>query len=680
MTGGRILVPELQQLLSVAAWFLVISFLQLSLYPALKKTFDRYAYPAAFAASLLVFTLVSWYCGLAQLPIQLALVPFIALFAYHAATLRYIRDDLKAQWRWEIVFLVFFFLMLEVRFVNPAISYAEKFMDHAFLASVMRYPVVPPLDPWFAGGVIDGYYYLGYWAFGCLGIVSGVPSNIAFNLALPTVLGISAVTLYATGDLLLERFRYLPILALLIPNPAIVWQLITGTAVNPAYDPSLNWLGTRVITNTINEYPLFSFVWGDVHPHVVGIFNQLFLIFILAYAYRKWSRLSGTARWGVCILAALSLGSMPAMNTWDVLIYAPVVLIFGVLMWWRDRAASGNLRAAQFLLAVPPFSIACYVPFYFTLKAGTGGPALVAVPSDPVQFLFVHGFFIALFFLILARDIAKRPHLILVAVPFVVAGYPAAAIAAVPAVYLLARRPVDIPQVLGMLGFILIILTEFVYLKDNMGDTYFRMNTVFKCYNVAWLLLSVSVFTMAGKALSDSGRIPGCTKQQKATAVIMAVLLLAAAPLIALPALSSDSHSLDGLMYIDEAHPGDAAAVAWLRALPAPADIRIVEAVGADYTYYSRISSFTGIPTILGEPFHEVMWRGQRGGWYGERTDDVRAIYEQPEKTRVLMEKYNVTYLVLGEPEREKYNVTAISTDVTLAFSQGGTEIYRLVA
>ena len=75
----------------------------------------------------------------------------MALFAYHLFPATIPLDDLRTEWHWEILFLICFFLMLDVRFVNPTISYAEKFMDHAFLASVMRNPVVPPLDPWFAG-------------------------------------------------------------------------------------------------------------------------------------------------------------------------------------------------------------------------------------------------------------------------------------------------------------------------------------------------------------------------------------------------------------------------------------------------------------------------------------------------------------------------------------------------
>ena len=208
--------------------------------------------------------------------------------------------------------------MLDVRFVNPTISYAEKFMDHAFLASIIRNPVVPPLDPWFGGGFLNVYYYLGYWLFGCLAITSGVPSNIAFNLALPTVFAVAAVNVYAISTLVLERFRWLPLLALFIPNPSFFYNIALGNATN-----TLLWDSTRTITNTINEYPLFSFLWGDVHAHVISIFNQVFLIFLLLFAYKQWELLESRGRLLVCILCALSLGSMPLINTWDVYFYMP---------------------------------------------------------------------------------------------------------------------------------------------------------------------------------------------------------------------------------------------------------------------------------------------------------------------------------------------------------------------
>ena len=37
---------------------------------------------------------------------------------------------------------------------------------------------------------------------------------------------------------------------------------------------------------------------------------------------------------------------------------------------------------------------------------------------------------------------------------------------------------------------------------------------------------------------------------------------------------------------------------------------KIIESYGDSYSDFSRISAFTGIPTIIGWPFHELQWRG----------------------------------------------------------------------
>lgn len=640
----------------------------------MRKTFSDFAFPAAFPASVLLFTLISWYCGLVRLPIPLALLPFVCLFAYHLFRKDYSCSELKSSWHWEAVFLIAFFVMLDVRFASPTISFAEKFMDHGFLASVIRSPVVPPLDPWFSGGYLNVYYYLGYWMLGCLAIVSGVPSAIAFNLSLPTVFALSAVSLYAIGTLLLERFRWLPLIPLVMPNPALLFQIVTGKAVNPAYDASLSWLGTRTITNTINEYPLFSFVWGDVHAHVVSIFNQVFLLFLLLFAYKRWESLDRQGKILVTALITVSLGSMPLINTWDVLLYAPLVLITAVLLLRRSRASAGR-AAWAFLLAVPPVSILCYLPFYLQLRTSTGAIGLVRTPSDPLEFLWVNGIFIAIFLALLVPEIRKKPWLLLVSLPFALTGYVAAAIAVIPLVYFLARADRDLPDILAAFGLAILIACELVYMKDNMGETYFRMNTVFKCYLPAWLMLGTSAAVMTGQYLTSLRRIPPVRGRISAVLTVIVVTVLFLLPFAVTP-VSFGSGTLDGLAYLETQNPGDAGAIAYLRSLGSREIL--VEAENGDYSYYSRVSSFTGIPSVLGQPFHEFMWRGDSDGWYSGRPADIRAIYEEPEKTVPLMRKYNATLLYVGDPERERYTVTLPAAGLEKVYSSGGTDIYRL--
>jgi YYY domain-containing protein len=607
--------------------------------------------------------------------VQLALLPFVILAGYHLYQRNYTLDNLKSAWHWEVLFLVCFFLMLDVRFVNPTISYAEKFMDHGFLASVIRNPVVPPLDPWFAGGSLNVYYYLGYWMFGCLAIVSGVPSNIAFNLALPTVFALAAVSLYAIGTLLLDRFRWLPLITLILPNPALIFQMITGKAVNPAYDPSLTWLGTRTITNTINEYPLFSFVWGDVHAHVISIFNQVFLIFLLLFAYKRWETLDRNGRIVTMALTAISLGSMPLFNTWDVLIYAPVVLLIAALVLWRNRA-SADRATWGFLLAVPPVSILCYLPFYLQLQTHTGAISLVKTPSNPIEFLWVNGIFIAIFLALLVPEIRKRPWLLVFALPFVLFGYVAAAIAIIPAMYFITKKDRDFPDILAALGLSILVICELIYMKDNMGDTFFRMNTVFKCYLPAWLMLGTAAFVMVGQWLSSRPWIPAIPTKASAVLTVLTLTVLFTLPFFVAPPVSYGSGTLDGLAYLETQHASDAGGVAYLRTLQG--NEIIIEAEKGDYSYYSRISSFTGIPSIIGQPFHEFMWRGDDTGWYSSRPADIRAIYEDPERSIGLMKKYNATLIYVGDMERERYKVNLPSAGLTQVYSARGTYIYRL--
>jgi YYY domain-containing protein len=686
------------QILAVVSWVSLLFILQLALWPLLRPVLRDYAFPAAFPVSILVFTIITWYCGLARIPVQVAIIPFLLLIVWFAWRGGYQRKYFSGQGKWVIVFFVFFLFMLELRFVNPSISYAEKFMDHAFLASIMRDPVVPPLDPWFAGGTLDVYYYLGYWIFGSLGLVTGLPSSVVFNLALPTVLANAAVALFALSHLLCDRMRWLPLLTLLLVNPSFIWQLIQGKGIG-----SVLWDSTRTIPNAINEYPIFSFVWGDVHAHVISIFNQVLLLFLLVYSLHYWKECGARKRLALIILTALSLGSVPLINAWDVFLYAPLTVFVGYLIWYnssvpddgRDEGIAGVLKQTvsilrggskrqvqegilckpwSFLVLVPVLSVVLYLPYYFQMNTeGIQGIGLVHTPTPVPAFLLVNGLFIVIFFAYLARDILKKPVWLLSFIPFALAGYASAGIAAVAVVYFLLKKKRTPAELLAITGLLVLILAEFFYFKDNMGDIYYRMNTVFKFYLPAWIIMGASAFSMVSVMLEKSVSRMRITKGMKEAALIAVIATMLVLPLAVPLDFQYRDASLDGLAYLDSAHPGDAQAIAFLRSLEGVSGI--VEAEGGDYTYYSRISSFTGIPTIIGMPFHEYMWRADE---WSDRTQDVRLIYEDPARTRDLMEQYQMDLLYIGDPEKERYQVRADQAGLPLIYNQSGVRIYAL--
>ena len=144
------------QVLYVLLWAGTLKGLQMALWPRLRPALGEYAYPVAYPASLLLFALVTWYCGLLRIPVALVLLVFIALGVYSLRRGDY--RGIRGSFSWDAVFLAGFLFALAVRFTNPPITFfSEQFMNHAFIAAIMRSPVVPPLDPWFAGGDLSVY-------------------------------------------------------------------------------------------------------------------------------------------------------------------------------------------------------------------------------------------------------------------------------------------------------------------------------------------------------------------------------------------------------------------------------------------------------------------------------------------------------------------------------------------
>ncbi len=725
------------ELFAVIVWLILLKFIQLSIYPIFKGALPRFAYGISYPLSLLFLTILTWYCGLVGVTLYAALIPFAVLMVYFAYMREYTFESLRGNLSWDVVFLLLFIAMLEVRYLNPSVSYGEKLMDHAFLVSIVNNPVVSPADPWYAGGVLDVYYYLGHWMFGAIGAILGIKSTVVFNLILPTVFANMGVALFACGRLLLKRYHWLPVLTLFLVNPAFVWYLALGSPLT-----SVMWDSTRTIENCITEYPLFSMLWGDPHAHVIAMFNQLLFIFLLMLVYLKWHDLSSRGRILLAIALALSLGSMPLMNTWDVLVYAPLMLLFAVITGLKECRAGiaesacgaqcpGSVNGAGgvvhwftdlirnipmlIFIGVPIISVIIYAPYYLMMNAvGIEGIGIVTTPTEILPFLLVYGFFLFVLYAETFWDLVRRPYLIIFGVVFALAGYVGAGLCIIPALALIIRvldsKSEKLPQdIIAAVGILIVMFTELVYLKDNMGDIYYRQNTVFKFGVMACLMLSVSCLSYIGRFFekrkgiaedevagdeacdTDSGICAGdgvadtnasCLSNLlrgsgTIPALILAVIIVAMP--FAVPDLSYGygGHSLDGMKWVSIQYPDDYEALVYLQSLDPKSIAGIVEAEDGDYKYYSRVSAFTGIPTIIGMPFHEEMWRGS-DGHVGERMGDVRRIYENPDLCLNLMAKYGMTHIFVGQSERDVYNVNLPLDKLTEVYSNGGTVIYKI--
>ncbi len=662
------------QILTVILWLIIIKFCQITVYPYLKPALGTISYGLAYHIGILLLTIGSWYLALTGLPVQLVLILFALLGGFALYKKQYELADLKNQIRWDLMFLAAFALLLIVRWFSPGIiPSGEKFMDAAFLGSIMLDPTVTPADPWFAGETLSIYYYLGHWMMGILGILAMGTSSVVFNLMLPTVFALAAVSAYAIGVLLLKRHQWLPILVLIIPNAALIWHALTGKGAIDAW-----WASTRVIGEgtTINEYPLFSFLWGDPHAHLLACFNQLVFICLLAVMITRWQYLKGWGKYLLIGLLSLSLGTMPAMNSWDVIIYAGVYLVVAFMVWWRfDRH---QVRKLLPFVLVPILSILAYAPYLYQMLTTGGssieGFSLVTTPSPVIEFLGVYLFFLVIFVIYGISVLKKYPWLIAVPLILGLVGYVSLGVALFCIILLLAKRE-WLPEIIfGVIGLTILVFLEIFYLKDYMGDTYYRMNTVFKFGFCAWFFLGVSSLLILGNWFRD--RFSAVNPKKIWAAVCVVFICLAGIFVVGGINLGYPGGTLDGEAWLAVSHPSDLQGIEYLQSIAAPSII-IVEAAGTSYTYESRVSAVTGLSTIIGWTGHEVGWRTGIGD-ISTRMANVRAIYEDPIKTIDLMKKYGATYLFVGEVEQEMYTINLPLEDLVNVFSADGVDIYRI--
>ena len=300
-------------LLAVVLWWLVLSLLGWLawplLFPLLGGLRDR-GYGLARVAGWLLVGWVHWLGvslgwwqnrvgSIAAIVGLLAAAGLIAGWAQRrrlAAFWAVRRQTLLAE---EGIFALAYLVFVGVRLLNPDLwqpwNGGEKFMEFAFLNATLRSPNFPPYDPYFAGGILN-YYYYGFYLVGLLIKLTGIAAEVAFNLAVASLFALTAMGLFSVGASLATAQRrsqgeeisehpnrgtvaplaggLAVLLALLIGNLrglawlAGAWRSLVTARSLPEFD---YWAASRVIPNTINEFPLWTFVFADLHPHMISM-------------------------------------------------------------------------------------------------------------------------------------------------------------------------------------------------------------------------------------------------------------------------------------------------------------------------------------------------------------------------------------------------------------------------
>jgi YYY domain-containing protein len=612
-------------------------------------------------------------------------------------------DPLRARLFWgaEAVFLVAFAVTALLVAYSPDVWNTEKPMDMAFLNAANRSDTFPPEDPWLAGADLN-YYYLGQLAMAVVVKLGAIAPDEGYNVAVAALFALTAAALFTVGATLWAAARG-PRGAVWAGLAAVALVLVAGNLEGarlliadggPLRD--YDWFAaSRVIDDTINEFPWFSFLLGDLHAHVLALpFTLLALAFALQVvlagprlAPRGRALLEGGA-------AALAVGFLYTVNSWSYPVMAGLLALAAV-PWLRDA------RVARWLLLVLAGSALLVLPFFLSFEPSARGIGVVEegrgfagwVRDELLLFGSLAGF-VALAYVGRLME-SRRPgrNAVWIAAAAVFAGSLLAALdyahVALLAVLLLvalygvlrAQPPARMVWLLIAGGVACLLGPELLYVRDEFEDgPLYRMNTVFKLGYQAWLLLGLAAIgALAWRREWLARRWLRWTLVPLAALAAAAAFVYPVAGTYARKDAFSRSPTLDGLGWLRDRAPGDPGAIQWLND---HADEGVVlEAVGDDYSAFghARISTFTGLPTVLGWPGHELQW----GHRVGTRREDVERMYESPTAAGAteLLRRYDVRWVVVGPLERTEYGDAGVAKWDALGrrvYDRGGTAVWEV--
>ena len=413
-----------------------------------------------------------------------------------------------------------------------------------------------------------------------------------------------------------------------------------------------DWFGaSRVIEGTINEFPAFSFTLADLHGHVMAIpFSLLALAFGLQLALAGPApppRGPAALELGV---AAIAIGTLYAINAWSFPVVAGLVLLGGAVRAGEPGSLRERGRALVWALTALLLAVIAVLPFLLSYDAAADGFASVTERASFSTWAGDHfelyGLFAYLVFSAYLVKLARSRH------PWRTAGWAGALalfagsllatadLAAVAGLAVLgwvaahaafvSRSPVveRYTWVLIGGGLLCLLIPELIYVRDSFdGSELYRMNTVFKLGFQAWLLLAIAgsvAIVWSWGWLGRRGRIVQLAWGLPLLALLALAAVYPVAGTYARKDGFSDSPRLGGLRWLEVSAPGDLGAIEWLNE-NAPSGSVVLEAVGDDYSAFghARISTFTGLPTLMGWPGHELQW----GHDPGDRRREVQELY-----------------------------------------------------
>ena len=370
--------------------------------------------------------------------------------------LEWLKSNLSLVVVCELIFLIGFAFWSIVRAHDPGVNHTEQPMDLMFMNGIWTSSTYPPHDPWLQGFPI-GYYYFGYWLLTILGRLACIGPNIAYNLGQASWFGLFLLGTFGISYNLLalnddnDEKRTTKGRSFFIWGGFFMAFVVVFAGNLKSFFDSIArienntnwwwWQSSRVIQDSnllgrpveiINEFPIFSFILGDNHPHllaipfvllVIGLSLNLFISkysnntdptkidqkhshvwSYLTFRYRQLLKVVPFGGIGFAIICITS-GAIILLNTWDFpgcFLIITISLFFALLgLKEGEKNEHGRflskaaVTTALFVIVSLVFIIIIYFPYLITAQSQFLGflPNLLN-PTDFLQFFLVIGPFL----------------------------------------------------------------------------------------------------------------------------------------------------------------------------------------------------------------------------------------------------------------------------------------------
>ena len=539
----------------------------------------------------------------------------------------------------------------------------EQFMDFGIMQSIYRQKTTWPEDLWMSGQKIN-YYYLGLSASTFLTRLAFTTPAYGYNLMFCTLFaGVTLMIFELVSGLILYRKGGLfgaiaggvtgGLGAVFAGNGHYLFYGIIASFTKKVlhieidvkdywFPDSTVFIGTYPDVGDYgkHEYPAYTMVLGDLHAHLVNMLWTIPLLAILFdYAFRDKKEEKGKARFFNIhiLLIGLLLGLYRGSNFWDFPIYYVIAGAVILFTDYKERGVSLLNTAFVLIKGAVIYLIAFFatLPFELGFNKMVNGIFLCKNHSQFYKMVIIWGIPFVLC-------------LILIFVIFENRGYKIGR--------LTKADIIEITLALCAMG--LVIVPEIIYVKDIYGEEYARFNTMFKLTDQAFILFGMISGFLLGWFINKKKIVGG---------IILSLVMLILSTYIVYSAKiwlvdHSDSYDTMSVLEASLSENGEGERVikdiTTLIINDERPDVHIIEGVGGDYTLSNRISSYTGVCTVMGWPVHEWLWQNDYAP-VGKRTEEVKSFYENGNVSynQGIIDKYDIDYIIVGPNEYELYNV-----------------------